>query len=331
MAQRSAFSAKAMRRSTCAAVKPVQRRAIVTYAAAPSAAELQKKFGIAGSVEVAEGKSGSTKVVLKHGCGSSAEIYLYGACITSWKQPSGDEVLYVRPDAVFDKSKPISGGIPHCFPQFGPGAIQQHGFARNLEWSISSTSADPNPDEKDPAVELVLSESDYTLKMWPHKFKVVYNVSLHGEVLRTDLRVINTDDKPFDFTAALHTYIEVLSIAKARVMGLKGLTYLDKGVDPKNPITKKEDRDAITFNAYMDSVYLNAPEHVELDVGTGAAVAIDSNGWEDAVVWNPWTTMKDCYERFVCVENAKFGKPASLAPGESWRATANFSVIDISK
>lgn len=32
-------------------------------------------------------------------------------------QVSGDEVLYVRPDAVFDKSKPISGGIPHCFPQ----------------------------------------------------------------------------------------------------------------------------------------------------------------------------------------------------------------------
>jgi hypothetical protein len=52
-------------------------------------------------------------------------VYLFGACVTSWKQVSGDEVLYVRPDAVFDKSKPISGGIPHCFPQFGPGKIQQ--------------------------------------------------------------------------------------------------------------------------------------------------------------------------------------------------------------
>jgi D-hexose-6-phosphate mutarotase len=42
---------------------------------------------------------------------------LFGAVVTSWKQPSGDEVLYVRPDAKFDKSKPISGGIPFCFPQ----------------------------------------------------------------------------------------------------------------------------------------------------------------------------------------------------------------------
>lgn len=29
----------------------------------------------------------------------------------------------------------------------------------------------------------------------PHKFKAVYTVSLHGEQLRTHLRIINTDDK----------------------------------------------------------------------------------------------------------------------------------------
>lgn len=46
-------------------------------------------------------------------------MVLFGGVVSSWKQPSGDEVLYIRPDAVFDKSKPISGGIPHCFPQVG--------------------------------------------------------------------------------------------------------------------------------------------------------------------------------------------------------------------
>jgi glucose-6-phosphate 1-epimerase len=68
-------------------------------------------------VAVTEGEGGLPKVVLTHACGSSAEVYLFGACITSWKQPSGDEILYVRPDAVFTGVKPISGGIPHCFPQ----------------------------------------------------------------------------------------------------------------------------------------------------------------------------------------------------------------------
>ena len=62
----------------------------------------------------------------------------------------------------------------------------------------------------------------------PHAFKAVYAVSLHGEMLRTDLRIINTGDKPFEFTAALHTYIEVLDIKKASVKGLKDLEYLDK-------------------------------------------------------------------------------------------------------
>ncbi len=47
-------------------------------------------------------------------------------------------------------------------------------------------------------------------------------VALHGEELRTEFRVINTDDKPFDFTAALHTYIEVLHVGQAKVKGLKG-------------------------------------------------------------------------------------------------------------
>ena len=37
-------------------------------------------------------------------------------------------------------------------------------------------------------------------------------MTLHGEQLRTDLHVHNTGDQPFDFTAALHTYIEVLDI-----------------------------------------------------------------------------------------------------------------------
>ena len=46
----------------------------------------------------------------------------------------------------------------------------------------------------------------------PHAFKAVYTVTLHGEQLRTDLRIINTGDQPFEFSAALHTYIEVLDI-----------------------------------------------------------------------------------------------------------------------
>ena len=44
--------------------------------------------------------------------------------------------------------------------------MQQHGFARNLDWEISNTNADLQPDERDPTVELVLTDNDYTRAMW---------------------------------------------------------------------------------------------------------------------------------------------------------------------
>ncbi|KAL0462140.1 UNVERIFIED_CONTAM: putative glucose-6-phosphate 1-epimerase [Sesamum latifolium] len=75
-------------------------------------------------VKVTDGLGGLPKVTLTCVHGSEAEIYLYGGCITSWRVDSTD-LLYVRPDAVFTALKPISGGIPHCFPQFGPGPMQQ--------------------------------------------------------------------------------------------------------------------------------------------------------------------------------------------------------------
>ena len=87
--------------------------------------------------------------------------------------------------------------------------------------------------------------------------------------------VINEDDKPFDFTAALHSYFEIQNLQEANVRGLKGLKYLDKSEDPESPVEKTEDRDQVTFGeGLVDSVYLNAPDTVELDVATGALCAV---------------------------------------------------------
>lgn len=47
---------------------------------------------------------------------STSDIYLYGGCVTSYKV-GGQEYIAVRPDAKMDGSKPISGGLSHCWPQ----------------------------------------------------------------------------------------------------------------------------------------------------------------------------------------------------------------------
>ncbi|KAL4856677.1 putative glucose-6-phosphate 1-epimerase [Chlorella vulgaris] len=281
---------------------------IVTAAAAADTdiAALNDQFGIPGRVEVVAGLGGLPTVLLKHACGASAEVTLFGACVTSWKQASGDEVLFMRPDAL----QILAGPDPN-------DAMQQHGFARNSDWSIAATSADPQPDDQDPEVTLVLRDNDYTRKMWPHAFEVAYSVSLHGELLQADMRVQNTGDKPFEFTAALHSYIEVSDVAEAKV------------ADPLNPTKKKEEREEVTFDGPTDSVYLKARDYVELDVGTGAAVTVTTNKWSDVVVWSPWTAMPDCYRQFVCVESAQFSTPVSLKPGEFWRSQAEWSVMDL--
>lgn len=38
---------------------------------------------------------------------------------------------------------------------------------------------------------------------------------------------------------------------------------------------------------------------------------------------------QDCYESFVCVENAQTSKEVTVAPGDSWRATTTFAVVDL--
>ncbi len=48
--------------------------------------------------------------------------------------------------------------------------MQQHGFARNLDWEISTSSADLQPDDKDPSVELTITDNDYTRAMWYESF-----------------------------------------------------------------------------------------------------------------------------------------------------------------
>ncbi|XP_028551416.1 putative glucose-6-phosphate 1-epimerase isoform X3 [Dendrobium catenatum] len=97
-------------------------------------------------VKVVEGIGGLPKVCLSTAYGSEAEIYLFGACLTSWKLENGKDLLFIRPDAVFNGKKPISGGIPHCFPQFGPGPMQQVTLhSESFSTALSITNTDKKP------------------------------------------------------------------------------------------------------------------------------------------------------------------------------------------
>ena len=215
-------------------------------------------------------------IKLTNAAGDSAEVYTFGACVTSYVK-DGVDTLMVRPDAKMDGSKPISGGIPHCFPQFGPGAIQQHGFARNLDWEVAEQEANK--------LVLKLTESEYTLSMWDFPFEAKYTVTLADDRLSTELTVTNTGGATcdscappshhplaprllsslgltppilpcrFDFTAALHSYWSISGVGNIKIESpaFKGASYLDKMQDP--PASVKCDSPAITIAKETDSVF----------------------------------------------------------------------------
>ncbi|KAL3728454.1 hypothetical protein ACJRO7_033095 [Eucalyptus globulus] len=285
-----------------------------------ASAEKGAAAAAAAGVSVTEGEGKLPKLVLTSAHGSEAEIYLYGGCITSWKVAKDKDLLFVRPDAVFNKKKPISGGAPHCFPQFGPGPMQQHGFARNMDWSVAeSQSEDGNP-----IVTLELKDGPYSRSMWDFSFQALYKIILREKSLSTELIITNTDTKPFSFNTALHTYFRA-SVTAASVKGLKGCKTLNKDPDPKNPLEGKEERDIVTFPGFVDCIYLNAPSEVILDNGLGDTISIQNTNWSDAVLWNPYLQMEACYRDFVCVENAKIGN-VQLEPKQSWVAKQILSV-----
>eukprot|EP00262_Sarcandra_glabra_P010056 TRINITY_DN24931_c0_g1_i1.p1 TRINITY_DN24931_c0_g1~~TRINITY_DN24931_c0_g1_i1.p1 ORF type:complete len:313 (-),score=43.87 TRINITY_DN24931_c0_g1_i1:318-1256(-) len=271
-------------------------------------------------VQLTEGLGKLPKLLLTSLHGSEAEIYLFGGCITSWKVADGKDLLFVRPDAVFNGHKPISGGAPHCFPQFGPGPIQQHGFARNMNWSV----VDSEYVEGNPILTLELKDDPYSRSMWDFSFQALYKVILNSNSLSTELRITNTDKKPFSFSSALHTYFRA-SVTAATVKGLKGCKTLNKDPDPSNPLVGKEEREVISFPGFVDCVYLDAPNELQLDNGLGDTISITNTNWSDAVLWNPHLQMEACYRDFVCVENAKIGK-VELEPEQSWVAKQHMSI-----
>lgn len=280
--------------------------------------------------------SGLEKVVLKHTNGYSTEVFLYGGHATSWKNEKGEELLFLSKKAIFKPPKAIRGGIPVCFPQFGPhGPLDQHGFARNRIWTLDPSS--PNSDLA--SVDIMLAPLAEDLKLWPHSFELRMKVSIGaaGE-LSTSLRVLNTDSKLFTFTCALHTYFTVSDISEVRIEGLETLDYLDNLLDTKaGPIT--DQGDSITFDSEFDRVYLNTPPKVLIvDHLSKKTIVVKKEGLVDAVVWNPWEkkakSMSDLgdedYKHFVCVEAAVVQKPISLKPGEEWHAGQELSIISSS-
>lgn len=271
------------------------------------------------------GRGGLPRVTLRHPTGSGAEIYLYGAHVTSWSDAAGRERLFLSRSSAFERGTPIRGGIPVSFPQFGNfGALSKHGFARLVDWKLTGTE---RLDTGERAANLHLESDPRTLGLWPHPFRAELSVALGGETLRVRLRVINTGGEPVSMTAALHTYLRVQDVHEATLNGLGGVPYLDSANGNRRGL---EGRAEVAFYDETDTIYLQAPDSVSLVEGE-RSVEIRKTGFPDLVVWNPWTRASELrdmddseYREMLCVEAAVVEEPVVLAPGGEWVGAQSF-------
>ncbi|KAL8236847.1 hypothetical protein R6Q59_017928 [Mikania micrantha] len=302
--------------------------ALVIYTQIVEASKTDNK-----SVNITKGINGLDKIILRQSHGSSVEVYLYGAHVTSWKNERGEELLFVSSKAIFSPPKAIRGGIPVIFPQFSNlGSLQSHGFARNRFWTIDNN---PPPVKSEVVngvfVDLLLKSTEEDLKIWPHRFEFRLRVTLKpgGDLMLTShIKNTDADGKPFTFTFAHHTYFSVSNISEVEVKGLEKLDYLD---NLKNRERYTEHGDPITIESEFDRIYLSTPPKITiLDHEKKRIFVVKKYGLPDAVVWNPWAkTIADLgandYKYMVCVEAAAIEKPVTLKPGEVWNAKLELS------
>ncbi|KAJ2376318.1 hypothetical protein IW150_002056 [Coemansia sp. RSA 2607] len=259
------------------------------------------------------------RVVLSGPESASVEIYVYGATVTSWKCASGAERLFVSRQAVLDGSKPIRGGIPLVFPQFGPGALPQHGFARNQRWAfLGATEHGAGV-----AATFELRDTEETrASAWPFRFVLTYTVDLTAHTLSTIMKCENADERPFEFTALMHTYFGVQDIAQVEVEGLEGASYDDK---ISGQMGAKEARASVTVGTNEDRVYCDVEDNVVVRERAGGSVAIRRFNFKDIVLWNPWEQKAkemadfadDEYHRMICVEAGTVASSIALKPGQT--------------
>ena len=294
-----------------------------------------ERFGIPGVAEVVSGQGGLAMVRVTAEA-ASAQIYLHGAQVTSWRpnpaRPAGgDEVLFMSAQSRFEDGKAIRGGIPICFPWFRGKAddpkAPAHGVVRTREWDLLGISPDG-----DSVVVTFETESDEASRKWyPHEFRAEYRVQVGAE-LTLALKVVNTSSGPMRFEEALHTYHRIGDAERVRVAGLDGTAYLDN----MNGNREKRQSGDVVFRAQTDNAYLDTTEALEVvDPVLGRRIRTEKRNSRTTVVWNPWhdgakrltDLADDEWRSFACVEASNIMAYAvELAPGEQHTMGAVLSV-----
>lgn len=232
----------------------------------------------------------------------------------------------------------LTGGIPICWPQFSDlGSLeQQHGFARNTQFSLVEYRGNF---ARLRLSQDVSNDGNIFNKEFPHSFDLDMDIFLEDYTLKQTLRVKNTSSDSNEsgntmaFTSALHTYFSLKEgIEAASIEGLEGTKYLDSLQGRREII---EENKVICFQGEVDRIYCNTPNTITLKDGKERSFVIQKTNFSDAVIWNPAIEKSakmndfgdDDWKRMVCIEVAQAGSGrVELLPGQTWEASQSITL-----
>jgi glucose-6-phosphate 1-epimerase len=282
---------------------------------------LNERFALADHLKLSAGRGGVAVVEIENDL-AEATLSLEGAHIMAFRPRDQEPVLWLSPFAPLNQDKPIRGGIPVCWPWFGPHATDKnkpaHGFARMALWTLIDTKV-VDDDATQISLELVDNEA-----LWPHAFQLQMTVTV-GTQLRVELVTRNTGNEAFSLGEALHSYFNVSDVTQVTIHGLENCQFIDKVDNSQRKIQKN----AVKISAETDRVYLNTSADCVIDdPGFKRQIRIAKKGSQSTVVWNPWTEQAarlgdlgyQGYLRMVCVETANAAdNTVTVAPGGEHR------------
>jgi glucose-6-phosphate 1-epimerase len=189
-------------------------------------ASLNKKYGIASKLEFTLGQGGLPVAIMTN-VFAKASVAIYGAHVLSYRPKGQEEVLWMSSLSTFEEGNPIRGGIPVCFPWFGPYGSDsqkpQHGFARLQMWKVAETANLPGGETR---LRLTLRQNPKLKALWKYSFLAEMIITV-GPSLNVTFRCTNTGNEQFSYTGALHSYFAVSDIANVKIKGLSGSRYYD--------------------------------------------------------------------------------------------------------
>lgn len=209
----------------------------------------------------------------------------------------GRELLYLDEATLHDPKANVRGGVPILFPTPGKlegdtwaragktGSLKQHGFARNLPWTVVSRT--------ESSARLRIESSDATRVAYPWEFGFEITFSVTASMLRLDLAIENRGDAPMPFGVGFHPYFRLADADKAAA---SIATTASRAFD--NTVKRDVDLPRIALAAKEVDLHLHGHEGGALELVDGPRrLAVKAS--PEMSQWVVWTLAgKD----FVCLE-----------------------------